>query len=136
MEADQILAAQDLFLRVPGTLVFDHLARVPEPEGVNGPLFQLMRRLLDKGNTWIKLSGAYVDSKIGPPSYADSGTVARAFIKAAPERVVWGSDWPHPSRPVDQKPDDAALFDLLAEWTDEPTRQRILVENPAKLYGF
>jgi D-galactarolactone isomerase len=137
MPGAQILAAQEVFLRIPGKLVFDHLAHVPEPEGVNSPVFALMRRLLDKGNVWIKLSGAYADTKVGPPAYADSTAVAKAYVQAAPQRLVWGSDWPHPTEAADKKPDDAVLFDLLGEWApDEPTRHRILVENPAELYDF
>lgn len=61
----------------------------------------------------------------------------RAFVKAAPERLVWGSDWPHPGMPDNNKPNDARLFDLLSEWApDEATRNRILVQNPEALYGF
>ena len=98
--------------------------------------FAVVRRLIDKGRTWVKLSGAYQDTKIGPPTYADSTAVAQAYVKAAPERLVWGSDWPHPSE-RDSKPDDALLFDLLADWApDIHVRTRILVDNPAKLYGF
>jgi D-galactarolactone isomerase len=137
MPGAQILAAQEVFLRIPGKLVFDHLAHIPEPESVNSPVYALMRRLLDKGNAWIKLSGAYADTKVGPPTYADSTAIAKAYVQAAPQRLVWGSDWPHPTEPVDKKPDDAVLFDLLAEWApDEATRHRILVENPAVLYDF
>jgi predicted TIM-barrel fold metal-dependent hydrolase len=99
-------------------------------------LFAQVRALVDKGRTWVKLSGAYISSKVGPPTYADLTPVARAFVKAAPERMVWGSDWPHPSEPND-KPDDAVLFDLLADWVpDEATRHRVLVENPELLYRF
>jgi predicted TIM-barrel fold metal-dependent hydrolase len=137
MPGEQILAAQEVFLRVPGKLVFDHLAHIPEPEGPNSPVFALMRRLLDKGNVWIKLSGAYADTKVGPPTYADSTVVAKAYVQAAPQRLVWGSDWPHPTEPADRKPDDAILFDLLAEWVpDTAMRHRVLVENPAELYDF
>lgn len=137
MPGDQILAAQEVFLRVPGKLVFDHLAHIPEPEGPTSALFTLMRRLLDKGNVWVKLSGAYADTKVGPPTYADSTVVAKAYVQTAPQRLVWGSDWPHPSEPVDKKPDDAVLFDLLAEWVpDAAMRHRVLVENPAELYDF
>ena len=76
-----------------------------------------------------------LDTKVGPPTYADVTRVAQAFVKAAPERMVWGSDWPHPTEK--DKPDDAVLFDLLAEWApDAATRQRILVTNPEELYGF
>jgi predicted TIM-barrel fold metal-dependent hydrolase len=93
--------------------------------------------LIDKGRTWVKLSGAYSNSKVGPPEYPEATKVAQAFVRAAPERLVWGSDWPHPGLPDGRKPDDALLFDLLSEWApDEATRHRILVENPEALYGF
>ena len=96
-----------------------------------------MRELIDKGRTWVKVSGAYSNSKVGPPPYPEATKIAQAFIKAAPERMVWGSDWPHPGLPNNNKPDDALLFDLLTEWApDEATRTRILVDNPAALYGF
>jgi predicted TIM-barrel fold metal-dependent hydrolase len=90
---------------------------------------------VDKGRTWVKLSVTYDNTKDGPPSYADITKVAQAYVKAAPERMVWGSNWPHPNET--KKPDDAALFDLLSRWApDEATRNRILVQNPAALYGF
>jgi predicted TIM-barrel fold metal-dependent hydrolase len=83
----------------------------------------------------VKLSGAYQDTKVGAPTYADATPVAQAYVKAAPERMVWGSDWPHPTEK--DKPDDAVLFDLLSMWApDEATRNRILVQNPETLYGF
>jgi predicted TIM-barrel fold metal-dependent hydrolase len=117
--------------------VFDHRARIPEPADVDHPAFALVLKLLDKGRTWVKLSGAYMDTRTGPPAYADVSKVARAYVKAAPERMVWGSDWPHPTEKADAKPDDAVLFDLLADCApDEATRNRILVDNPAALYGF
>jgi D-galactarolactone isomerase len=135
MRADQIVAAEGLWERLPGTMVFDHLGRLPQPVGLDHPAFAIIRRLIDRGRTWVKLSGAYLDTKAGPPTYADATTVARAFAAAAPERMVWGSDWPHPTET--QKPDDAVLFDLLAEWVpDAATRRRVLVSNPETLYGF
>ena len=122
--------------KVPSPIVFDHLAHIPEPEGVSHPLFAQVRKLIDKGRTWVKLSGAYADTKVGPPTYADSTVIAQAYAKAAPERCVWGSDWPHPGE-REKKPDDAILFDLLLAWApDETVRHRILVENPAALYDF
>jgi predicted TIM-barrel fold metal-dependent hydrolase len=133
LRADQIVAAADLLLRLPGTVVFDHLGRLPPSTGLGDPAFAVIRRLLDTGRTWIKLSGAYLCGS--PPDYAAAGKIARAFVQAAPERMVWGSDWPHPTEA--HKPDDAVLFDLLADWAlDAVTRHRILVENPALLYGF
>jgi predicted TIM-barrel fold metal-dependent hydrolase len=133
--ADRIVAAAAVWERVPCAIVFDHLAHVPEPAGVNHPVFGLVSRLLQRGKAWVKISGAYADTKVGPPTYADSGAVAMAYIKEAPERLVWGSDWPHPTEK--QKPDDTLLYDLLADWTPgEKTRRGILVDNPARLYGF
>jgi predicted TIM-barrel fold metal-dependent hydrolase len=134
---DKIMEIMPILERVPSSIVFDHLAHIPQPDGVRHPLFAKVTALMDKGRTWMKLSGAYADTKVGPPSYADSSAVARAYAKAFPERCVWGSDWPHPTEQQKQLPDDALLFDLLADWVpDEKTRNRILVDNPATLYGF
>ena len=92
---------------------------------------------MDKNRAWVKISGAYIDTKIGPPTYADATKVAQAYLAAAPERVVWGSDWPHPNLGFNEKPSDAVLFDLLSEWApSRADRRRILVENPEVLYGF
>ena len=132
---EQILAAEDLWNRVPCKIVFDHMGHIPQPIGINDPTFALIRRLIDKGRTWVKLSVTYDNTKDGPPAYADLTRVAQAYVKAAPQRMVWGSNWPHPNET--NKPDDAVLFDLLARWApDEATRHRILVENPAEVYGF
>ncbi|HTO12704.1 MAG TPA: amidohydrolase family protein [Candidatus Binatia bacterium] len=123
--------------RVASPIVFDHLAHIPQPAGVNDPLYAKVRGLMDKGRTWMKLSGAYADTKVGPPSYSDSSAVAVAYAQAYPERCVWGSDWPHPTEQTKGVPDDALLFDLLLSWVpDEKVRHRILVENPARLYDF
>ena len=137
MSADATVAAKDVLNRLPCQIVFDHLAHMPEPVGTGHPAFAVVVDLLQKGKAWVKLSGAYADTKVGPPTYADSTAVAQAYVKAAPERLVWGSDWPHPSEQGKTLPDDAILFDLLAQWApDEAVRTRILVDNPAKLYGF
>ena len=135
MKGADIVAAADGLRRLPTPIVFDHFGRIPEPEGIDSPAFATMRAFLDSGRVWVKLSGAYQDSRIGPPSYADIGVLARAYVAAAPERLVWGSDWPHPTEKV--KPDDAILLDLLGAWVrDEASRSRILVKNPEILYGF
>jgi D-galactarolactone isomerase len=132
---EQVVAAQDMLERLPAPIVFDHMGHLPQPAGIDHPAFAIIRRLLDRGRTWVKLSVTYDSSKDGPPGYADVNRIAQAYVKAAPERLVWGSNWPHPSEP--SKPDDAMVFDLLAQWApDEATRSRILVANPAALYGF
>src|SRR5215472_1225137 len=83
--AAKIIEIMPILGNVPTPIVFDHLAHIPEPDGVNHPLFGQVRALIDKGKTWVKLSGAYADTKVGPPTYADSTAVAQAYAKAAPE---------------------------------------------------
>lgn len=137
MLGDQIVRIAELLQRLPSPIVFDHMARVPQPAGVDHSAFALVLKLLDNGRTWVKLSGAYMDTRTGSPAYADVSKVAQGYVKASPERMIWGSDWPHPTEKADAKPDDAILFDLLADWApDEAIRNRILVDNPAALYGF
>jgi D-galactarolactone isomerase len=136
VEGPQIVEWANLLRRLPTQLVFDHLAHPPLPAGIEHPSHAIVRGLIDRGRAWVKLSGAYSNTRVGPP-YPDATRIAQAFVKAAPERLVWGSDWPHPSEPPERKPNDAQLFDLLSEWApNEATRHRILVENPVTLYGF
>ncbi len=137
MEGEQVVELADVLRRLPTPLVFDHLGNPPLPAGTDHPSHAIIRELIDKGRAWVKLSGAYSNTKIGPPDYPDATKTAQAFVKAAPERLVWGSDWPHPTEPENRKPDDALLFDLLTVWVpNEATRNRILVSNPETLYGF
>jgi predicted TIM-barrel fold metal-dependent hydrolase len=136
VQGEQIVALADVMRRLPTPMVFDHLGQPPLPAGAAHPSHAILRGLIDSGRTWVKLSGAYLNSKIGPP-YPEATAIAQAFVKAAPERLVWGSDWPHPTSPGPAKPNDAVLFDLLTEWApDERVRHRILVENSEALYGF
>jgi predicted TIM-barrel fold metal-dependent hydrolase len=135
MRGDQIVENAALLERLPAQIVFDHLGRLPQPAPLEHAAYKIIRAMLDKGRTWMKLSGAYMDTNVGHPTYADKLAVAQAYLKAAPERVVWGSDWPHPTE--QDKPNDATLFDLLSEWApDAALRERVLVTNPAALYGF
>ena len=135
MAPDLLLSLADTLTNLPTPVVFDHLARIPQPAGTSHPAYAVVRRLLDKGHGWIKLSGPYLSSVDGSPDYRDAGTVAAAFIKAAPERMLWGSDWPHPTKT--EKPDDAALLDLVAQWApDAETQRRIFALNPEKLFRF
>lgn len=128
---------EPLLKRLKGTLVIDHNGKFLEPVGVDHPSFKCLLRLLENGRTWVKLSAPYETSKKGPPLYPDVGALAKALVKAAPERCVWATNWPHPSVPAAQRPDDADLLDLLLDWApDEKTRNMILAGNPAKLYGF
>ncbi|MEJ8572637.1 amidohydrolase family protein [Microbaculum marinum] len=122
--------------RLPGRLVIDHTGKFLEPVQPKDPAFKTLLGLVERGNTWVKLSAPYETSKAGPPSYVDVGALARELIAAAPERMMWASNWPHPSAQPNP-PDDAMLLDILLDWCpDEATRHRILVDNPAELYGF
>ena len=136
MQGEQIVAMADVLRRLPTQLVFDHMGIPPLPAGASHPSHAIIRGLLDSGRSWVKISGAYLNSKIGPP-YPEATAIAQDFAKAAPERLVWGSDWPHPTSPGPTKPNDAQLFDLLSQWApNDAIRHRILVENPIALYGF
>jgi len=132
MPVEQIVGYADVLRRLPVQMVFDHMGKVP---GTTHPAYRVILDLVHAGKAWVKISGAYSNTTVGPPTYADATALAQAYVKAVPERVVWGSDWPHPAPPV--KPDDAVLFDLLAvQVPDAATRHRILVTNPEALYGF
>lgn len=123
--------------RLPGTLVIDHNGKFLEPVAPDHAAFKVLLRLLEKGRTWVKLSAPYETSRTGAPRYADVGALAKALVKDAPERCLWASNWPHPSVARDKVPDDADLLDLLLEWApDDAVRRKILVDNPAQLYGF
>lgn len=134
--ADQIVEHEALLTRLPCKMVFDHLARLPLPAGTAHPAYGVVRRLAASGRVWVKLSGAYLDSQVGlAGGYADLADTARAWAALLPQRTVWGSDWPHVTET--HKPATAAIFDLLGTWVDdEAARKRILVDNPAELYGF
>ena len=137
MDGRHLEEREDLLRRLPGTLVIEHIGKFLEPVPTDHPGFRSLLRLVDTGRCWVKLSGAYMMSKSGPPLYSDIGALAKALVRRAPERLVWASNWPHPLSRGGPMPDDGVLLDLLLDWApDEKTRNRILAGNPAKLYGF
>ncbi|WP_328822725.1 amidohydrolase family protein [Pseudomonas sp. S31] len=135
LSGDQIVQHQALLDKVKVPMVFDHMGRLPPAQGTAHPAFAMIGRWLDADRAWVKLSGAYLNTAEGGPGYADASRVARAFVKAAPERLVWGSDWPHITEQR-HKPDDSLLLDLISGWASTAETQRILIENPQALYGF
>jgi D-galactarolactone isomerase len=123
--------------RLPGALVIDHVGRFMAPVPLDHSAFASLLRLLETGRTWVKLSAPYESSRSGPPAYEDVSALAMALVRAAPERMLWASNWPHPGQRDPRVRDEALLLDLLIEWApEEATRRRILVDNPAALYGF
>jgi predicted TIM-barrel fold metal-dependent hydrolase len=142
-----ISAIKDLVAASPVLVVFDHFGGAVAALGVEQPGFADLLELVRSGKAYVKISGAYRASKLAP-DYPDAAPLARALIAANAERIVWGTDWPHPDsvtppgkKPTDVAPlfqiDDGRLLNQLPVWApDAAIRKRILVDNPARLYGF
>lgn len=125
----------DLLDRMPCPYVIDHMARVPVSDGVEQEPFQQLLELMRDERCWVKVSGAERLTSDGRPPYDDVVPFARALIAAAPERVLWGTDWPHPN--VRYMPDDGDLIDLVTAFApDAALRHQLLVRNPETLYTF
>jgi predicted TIM-barrel fold metal-dependent hydrolase len=131
-------------LKVP--IVFDHFGGAQAEAGVGQPGFAELLALVEAGHAYVKVSASYRSSE-KPPAYADVTPLARALIAANPDRILWGSDWPHPhhaqpGQPLDEPApfydiDDGLAFNQLASWTrSAAVRRKILVDNPTRLYGF
>ncbi|MCJ2136335.1 amidohydrolase family protein [Methylobacterium sp. J-026] len=134
LDARHLPPIADRLSRLAVPLVFDHMGHMPASAGLDHPGFQALLGLVADGH-WVKLSGAFRDSVTGPP-YADTIPFARALNEAAPERCLWGSDWPHVAA-WDGPPRTAALLDLMADWVpDDERRRMVFVDNPRRLYGF
>lgn len=137
MSPELAVELEDFLRSLPCEIVFDHRGHIPADAGVNHPAFAVIAKMLREEKAWVKLSGLYIDTKCA--DYADTIAVGRAYVQANPNRILWGTDWPHPScysgrQPV---PDDAAMLDaLMLQAGDAETFRKILVDNPAKLFGF
>lgn len=126
VDAQELPSLVDRLRRLPIPIVFDHMAHVIESNGIDEPGFRVLLELLAEGRAWVKLSNA-----LFPPS----AERARMLVRANPDRVLWGSDWPHVAYSEADVPDDGALVDALAEWVpDEALREKLLVANPSQLY--
>ena len=126
----------DKLLALPNDIVLDHFASIPAAGGIDQPAFKTVLRMLGTGRVWLKLSGPMRCSKQNLP-YPEVTPLARALVRHAPERLVWGSDWPHVNLDGREMPNDGDLLDLLAEWVPEAAvRNRILAQNANALYGF
>lgn len=134
-DAKDLPAYASLLEAMPTPYVIDHMARVDASAGIDQEPFQQLLALMADERCWVKISGAERLTAGGTPPYDDVTPYAQALIAAAPDRVLWGTDWPHPN--VRSMPDDGDLLDQLARFApDEATRNRILVDNPQRLYDF
>ena len=135
LDGGSLPAHEALLRRLPCPIVIDHLGKFLDPVSPSHATAQVLLRLLETGRHWLKLAAPYEVSRTGGPDYADVSPIAVAAIQAAPQRVVWASNWPHMG--VDVAPNDRALLDLLFAWTsNEAVSRQILVANPAALYEF
>lgn len=126
----------DRLLALPNEIVIDHFGMVAASRGVEQPAFCDVLRLLDTGRVWVKLSGPMYCSELEFP-YPDLQPIADVLVAHAPERLLWGSDWPHLHMGTRAMPNDGALLDLLLDWVaDEKVRTMVLATNPARLYRF
>jgi D-galactarolactone isomerase len=135
LDGRQLPDYEAVLARLPCDLVIDHVGKFLEPVPVEHPSFRALERLVGRG-AWVKLSAPYEVSKVGAPNYDDVGALAKALVKIAPDRMLWATNWPHPTPGV-PKPDDAWMLDMLLDWVpEEAVRGKILVDNPARLYRF
>jgi len=117
-------------------VIVDHMLHIPAARGVTDANFQALLKLIGEGHLYVKVSAPYRLSDQFP-DYPDAKPFHDALVRANPDRLMWGTDWPHPSIPGGIMPDDGHLLDLFVEWTpDEAVRRRILLETPARLFGF
>jgi predicted TIM-barrel fold metal-dependent hydrolase len=139
-----ISGIRELVAAAPVPVVFDHFGGTQAAKGLQQPGFSDLLDLVRSGQAWVKISGAYRASDKAP-DYADAVPFAKAFIAANPDRIIWGTDWPHPGPAIGkatdfapfQQIDDGRLLNQLAVWAPDPAvRKKILVDNPARLYGF
>ncbi len=133
LDAVNIPEFETLFRGFRLPVVVDHMGRPPAQDGLDQPPFRILLDLLHRPNYWVKVSGSERISAEGPP-FRDAIPFARKLIEVAPDRTLWGTDWPHPN--VRWDPDEAELVDLLPDFGDDAALRRVLVDNPARLYGF
>lgn len=141
MPPDVLATLGDVLRRVPVPLVFDHLGRIAPEQAGTHPAHALLLQLMGEGGAWVKLSGGYIVSAAHAVDDPALDALATSYLRAAPQQVLWGSDWPHAtaSAGLHPVPDDAMQIDTLARWCDQAGAEalrRVLVTNPAALYGF
>lgn len=135
VSARRLASMEPLLAALRCPLVVDHMGNIAPDEGVSHAGFATLRRLIDAGRTWVKLSGAYLQAT-SPASFDAAQALAAAFVAHAPQRLLWGSNWPHPTH-TDHPPDDRTLLNsMLAAAGSETVVRCILVDNPAQVYGF
>lgn len=134
MSSAQLLEYSDIINSLDSKIVIDHMGRLKPELGIMDPAFSYICRLIDKGHTWVKLSGPYLNTREGHP-WRDAEKTARAFAEYAPERMLWGNDFPHVTEK--EKPDELELLHTIEQWfLTDSAKKLALADNPAEVYGF
>ncbi|WP_286976921.1 amidohydrolase family protein [Pseudomonas sp.] len=135
LDGRELPAFESRLSALPSRLSIDHTGKFLEPVALDSSAFKSLRRLMDTGNTWVKVSAPYETSKQGGPLYPDVSILASTLVDHYAERCLWASNWPHPGQAP--APQDHQLLELLSHWApSKGVREQILVINPQKLYGF
>jgi 2-pyrone-4,6-dicarboxylate lactonase len=135
VDAADLIEFEDLFASIDMPKVIDHMGRVPTSGGIHQQPFQILLNFMEREDFWVKVCGSERISQAGPPFY-DAIPYAQALIHVAPDRILWGTDWPHPNI-KEHMPNDGDLVDLVPLFAlDETLQKKVLVDNPARLYGF
>ena len=135
VNAEDIISFEEFFLQFDMDIIVDHMGRVPTADGVHQKAFQILKSFLERENWWVKICGSERISAAGPPFY-DAIPYAQELVELAADRTLWGTDWPHPNIKKFM-PNDGDLLDLVPLLArDESLQRKILVDNPARLYGF
>lgn len=136
--APELAVELEQFLRkLPCQIIFDHRGHIPAGAGIDHPAVRVISQMLADNKAWVKLSGLYIDTQ--QEDYADTIEIGKAYVQANPDRILWGTDWPHPSCYSGRKPmpNDADMLDaLMTQAGSEEIFRKILVDNPATLFGF
>lgn len=136
IDGDDLCNLEARLQNFPCDVVIDHMGRIPVESGLERAAFRVLMRLLEAGRCWVKLSAPYHVSQSGPPNYEDCAKRAEAMITQAPHRLVWGSNWPHPTA-CGTRPEDSDLLFAALEWCGGPELvDKVFVSNPAKLFDF
>lgn len=135
VDAADLIEFEDLFTSIDMPKVIDHMGRVPTSGGIHQQPFEILLKFMEREDFWVKVCGSERISQAGPPFY-DAIPYAQALIQVAPDRILWGTDWPHPNI-KEHMPNDGDLVDLVPLFAlDETLQKKVLVDNPARLYDF
>ena len=137
-DGSHILDHEERLSAIKSRWIFDHHGKFFAGVTPESDQIEALKRLIDKGNCWFKFAGCYESSRSGRPEFEDIAAVARVIAEHAPERIIWGTNWPHNNaKTTEEYPNDADLLDTVLSWLpSDDARKKALVTNPEELFGF